>query len=102
MCPRRAHSSEQGPEPASLYQFKACRFDAPPTIEKFGLTREKLMQVKLSFLVLATIAALVSGCMSSSADRPPNYVESQLTQDPLPRGSMVASPDLPDEIGEPE
>ena len=92
MCPRRAHSSEQGPEPASLYQFKACRFDAPPTIEK----------VKLSFLVLATIAALISGCMSSSADRPPNYVESQLTQDPLPRGSMVASPDLPDEIGEPE
>ena len=60
------------------------------------------MQVKLSFLVLATIAALVSGCMSSGADRPPNYIDAQLAEDPLPRGSMVASPDLPDEIGEPE
>ncbi|WP_201834631.1 hypothetical protein [Microvirga zambiensis] len=60
------------------------------------------MQVKLSFLVLATIAILVSGCMSSSADRPPNYVEAQIDENPLPRGSMVASPDLPDEIGEPE
>jgi len=60
------------------------------------------MQAKLTFLVLATLAALVSGCMSSGADRPPNYVETELTQNPLPRGSMVASPDLPDEIGEPE
>ena len=61
------------------------------------------MQIMLPFLALASIAALVCGCMASrSGTQPPNYVESQLTQDPLPRGSIGAMEDLPDEVGGPE
>ena len=61
------------------------------------------MQIMLPFLTLAAIAALVCGCMaSSSGAQPPNYVESQLTQDPLPRGSIGATEALPDEVGGPE
>jgi hypothetical protein len=52
------------------------------------------------FLILS---ALVSGCVSGpSGGQPPNYVETELTQSPIPRGSMVASPDLPGDIGGPE
>jgi hypothetical protein len=52
------------------------------------------------FLILS---ALVSGCVSGpSSGQPPNYVETELTQSPIPRGSMVASPDLPGDIGGPE
>ena len=59
------------------------------------------MQSKLPLLLIVT--ALVSGCMSAGSDtQPPNYVESQLTQSPIPRGSMGNDPDLPGSIGEPE
>ena len=61
------------------------------------------MKITLSFLALAAIAVLVCGCMSSSpGGQPPNYVESQLTQGPLPRGSMFETDALPDEVGGPE
>ena len=61
------------------------------------------MKIKLPFLALAAIAVLVCGCMSSSSGgQPPNYVESQLTQDPFPRGSMFETDALPDEVGGPE
>jgi hypothetical protein len=59
------------------------------------------MLVRLPFFLI--LAALVSGCVSGpSGGRPPNYVETELTQNPIPRGSMVASPDLPGDIGGPE
>lgn len=59
------------------------------------------MQAKLSLLLILT--ALVSGCMSGSSDyHPPNYVESQLTQSPIPPGSMGIDPDLPSGVGGPE
>lgn len=59
------------------------------------------MQAKLPFLLILT--ALVSGCISGSSEgRPPNYVESQLTQSPIPPGSMGQDPDLPSGIGGPE
>lgn len=49
------------------------------------------------------LSALLCGCMSGpSGGQAPNYVESGLTQSPIPRGSMVASPDLPGDIGDPE
>ncbi len=52
------------------------------------------------FLILSVLA---SGCMSGTSGRqPPNYVEAELTQTPIPRGSMVATPDLPGDIGGPE
>ena len=63
--------------------------------------KEKSMLVKLSFFLI--LSALVSGCVSgSSGSQPPNYVETQLTDSPIPRGSMVAMPDLPGDIGGPE
>ncbi|MBZ6078072.1 hypothetical protein [Microvirga puerhi] len=59
------------------------------------------MLVRLPFFLILSV--LVSGCMSgTSGSQPPNYVEAGLTQSPLPRGSMVASPDLPGAIGGPE
>ncbi len=59
------------------------------------------MQVKLPILFL--LMALVPGCMSAGSDgRTPNYVESQLTQSPIPRGAMGEDPDLPGDIGGPE
>jgi hypothetical protein len=59
------------------------------------------MQVKLPILFL--LMALASGCMSGTSDgRPPNYVESQLTQSPIPPGSMGEDPDLPGDVGGPE
>jgi hypothetical protein len=54
----------------------------------------------LSVLILS---ALVAGCVSGpSGGQPPNYVEAGLTDSPIPRGSMVAMPDLPGDIGGPE
>lgn len=59
------------------------------------------MLVRLPFLLI--IVVLVAGCVSStSGGQPPNYVEAELTDNPIPRGSMVAMPDLPGDIGEPE
>lgn len=59
------------------------------------------MLVRLPLFLI--LSALVSGCVSGASGRqPPNYVEAELTQNPLPRGSMVASPDLPGAIGGPE
>ena len=61
------------------------------------------MQITLPFLALAAVAVLACGCMSSSSgSQPPNYVESQLTQDPLFHGSMVETDALPNYVGEPE
>jgi len=52
------------------------------------------------FLILSV---LVTGCVSGTSGRqPPNYVEAELTDDPIPRGSMVAMPDLPGDVGGPE
>jgi hypothetical protein len=63
--------------------------------------KEKSMLVRLSLFLI--LSALVSGCVSGpSGGQPPNYVETELTQSPIPRGSMVASPDLPGDIGGPE
>jgi hypothetical protein len=59
------------------------------------------MLVRLPFFLI--LSALVSGCVSgSSGGQLPNYVETQLTDSPIPRGSMVAMPDLPDGVGGPE
>jgi hypothetical protein len=59
------------------------------------------MLVRLLFVLV--LSALVSGCVSGpSTGQPPNYVETQLTDSPIPRGSMVAMPDLPGDIGSPE
>jgi hypothetical protein len=59
------------------------------------------MLVRLLFVLI--LSALVSGCVSgSSGSQPPNYVETELTDSPIPRGSMVAMPDLPGDIGGPE
>ena len=59
------------------------------------------MPVRLLFVLI--LSALVSGCVSGpSGGHLPNYVETQLTDSPIPRGSMVASPDLPGDIGGPE
>ena len=59
------------------------------------------MLVRLPFFLI--LAALVSGCVSGpSGGQPPNYVETELTDNPIPRGSMVAMPDLPGDIGGPE
>jgi hypothetical protein len=55
--------------------------------------KDKSMLVRLPFVLI------LSG---PSGGRPPNYVETELTQNPIPRGSMVASPDLPGDIGGPE
>jgi hypothetical protein len=63
--------------------------------------KEKLMLVRLPFFLI--LSALVFGCMSGpSSDQLPNYVETELTDSPIPRGSMVAMPDLPGDIGGPE
>jgi hypothetical protein len=59
------------------------------------------MLVRLPFFLF--LSALVSGCVSGpSGGQTPNYVETELTDSPIPRGSMVASPDLPGDIGGPE
>lgn len=59
------------------------------------------MLVRLLFVLI--LSALVSGCMSGpSGGQPPNYVETELTDSPIPRGSMVAMPDLPGDVGIPE
>ena len=59
------------------------------------------MLVKLPFILILSV--LVAGCVSStSGSQPPNYVEAELTDNPIPRGSMDAMPDLPGDIGEPE
>ncbi|GEO18539.1 hypothetical protein [Microvirga aerophila] len=59
------------------------------------------MLVRLPLFLI--LPALVCGCVSGPLGaQPPNYVETQLTQSPIPRGSMVASPDLPGDIGGPE
>jgi len=53
--------------------------------------------------LILILSALVAGCVSSTSNRqPPNYVEAELTQSPIPRGSMVATPDLPGDVGLPE
>jgi hypothetical protein len=63
--------------------------------------KEKSMPVRLPLFLI--LSALISGCVSGpSGGQPPNYVETELTQSPIPRGSMVASPDLPGDIGGPE
>jgi hypothetical protein len=63
--------------------------------------KEKSMPVRLPFVLI--LSALVSGCVSGpSGGQPPNYVETELIDSPIPRGSMVASPDLPGDIGGPE
>jgi hypothetical protein len=63
--------------------------------------KEKTMLVKLPFFLI--LSALVAGCVSGpSGGPPPNYVEAEITDNPIPRGSMVAMPDLPGDIGEPE
>jgi hypothetical protein len=59
------------------------------------------MLVRLPLFLILSI--LVAGCVSGpSGGRPPNYVEAELTQSPIPRGSMVAMPDLPGDVGGPE
>jgi len=59
------------------------------------------MLARLPFFLILSV--LVAGCVSGpSGGRPPNYVEAELTDSPIPRGSMVAMPDLPDAIGGPE
>lgn len=59
------------------------------------------MLVRLPLFLILSI--LVAGCVSGpSGGRPPNYVEAELTQSPIPRGSMVATPDLPGDVGGPE
>lgn len=61
------------------------------------------MKIMMPFLALAAVAILACGCISgSSGGQPPNYVESQLTQDPLSQGSMFGSEDLPDAVSGPE
>jgi hypothetical protein len=63
--------------------------------------KEKSMLVRLPFVLI--LSALFSGCVSGpSGGQPPNYVETELTDSPIPRGSMVAMPDLPDGVGGPE
>ena len=59
------------------------------------------MLVRLPLFLILSV--LVAGCVSGASGRqPPNYVESELTDNPIPRGSMVAMPDLPGGVGEPE
>jgi hypothetical protein len=59
------------------------------------------MLVRLPLFLI--LSALVSGCMSGpSGGQPPNYIETELTDSPIPRGSMVAMPDLPGDVGGPE
>jgi hypothetical protein len=59
------------------------------------------MLVRLPLFLI--LSALVSGCVSGpSRGQPPNYVETELTQNPIPRGSMVSMPDLPGDVGGPE
>ncbi len=74
-----------------------------PAITRSGSesAKEKSMLVRLPFVLI--LSALVSGCVSGpSGGQPPNYVETELTDSPIPRGSMVAMPDLPGDIGGPE
>src|SRR3954468_16175919 len=81
------------PQPRSL-----CHAIPRPGPES---AKEKSMLVRLPFFLI--LFALVSGCVSGpSGGQPPNYVETELNQSPIPRGSMVASPDLPGDIGGPE
>jgi len=59
------------------------------------------MLVRLPFFLILSL--LVGGCVSgTSGHQPPNYVEAELTDNPIPRGSMVGTPDLPDDVGGPE
>lgn len=72
-------------------------------VPRFGSysAKEKSMLVRLPLFLILSI--LVAGCVSGpSGGRPPNYVEAELTQSPIPRGSMVAMPDLPGDVGGPE
>jgi hypothetical protein len=59
------------------------------------------MPMRLPFVLILLV--LVCGCVSGpSGGQPPNYVETEFTDSPIPRGSMVAMPDLPDGVGGPE
>jgi hypothetical protein len=74
-----------------------------PAITRSGSesAKEKSMPVRFPFVLILSV--LVAGCVSGpSGGQPPNYVESELTQNPIPRGSMVAMPDLPGDVGGPE
>lgn len=74
----------------------ACRHRLRPETIK----GKKSMLVRLPFLLILSVIA--AGCVSGTSDRQlPNYVEAELADNPIPRGSMVA-PDLPDEIGGPQ
>jgi len=66
-----------------------------------AFAKEKSMLVRLPLFLILSV--LVSGCVSGpSGGQSPNYVEAELTDNPIPRGSMVAMPDLPDNVGGPE
>ena len=81
--------------PRHLSRWQATTRSGPDS------AKEKSMPVRLLFVLI--LSALVSGCVSGpSSGHLPNYVETELTDSPIPRGSMVAMPDLPDGVGEPE
>lgn len=50
------------------------------------------------------LALALAGCISNDgvANNPPAYVESQLTQGPLPPASTVSDDVLPEDVGGPE
>jgi len=59
------------------------------------------MLVRLPLFLILSV--LVAGCVSGpTGGQPPNYVETELADNPIRRGSMVAMPDLPGYVGEPE
>jgi hypothetical protein len=58
----------------------------------------------MKIVLILALALGVTGCMSGSGriDAEPNYVESQLTQSPLPPGDQYGRDDLPPRVGLPE
>jgi hypothetical protein len=58
------------------------------------------MRVFLSFFAATLIGISISGCMSSNSEgTPPNYVESQLTNNPLPSSARLGNDVLPPRVG---
>jgi hypothetical protein len=60
------------------------------------------MRFFLSFFAATLIGVSISGCMSSSSEgTPPNYVEAQITSNPLPSSARLGTDVLPSRVGGP-
>jgi hypothetical protein len=61
------------------------------------------MRILLQFVAGMMLAGALAGCMSTSSEgTPPNYVEAQIVQSPLPSSGRIGTDVLPSRVGGPQ